>query len=245
MPRRHPQLPPRLIARRKFIQAATAGTVITALGGLYQIASRAQTVEAESQIRPDGRLRLPPGQKLIEQLRPMGGSAGDPDPAALQLSISGEVTTPLTLTFAELLDLPQTQQTSDVHCVTGWSAFDTTFAGVQLSVLAEKAGVKDSAQYVIFDAAHDHTTNIPIAEALAENVLIAHQMNGQPLRREHGAPVRSLIPDLYFWKSNKWLTGIRFLAQDEPGYWERRGYHNHGDPWKEERFGFGRTSIED
>ena len=90
---------------------------------------------------------------------------------------------------------------------------------------------------MIFEAAHGYTANVPLAEATARNVLVTHQLNGRPFQRRHGAPVRGLVPDLYFWKSAKWLTGIRFVTRDEPGFWETRGYHNHADPWREERYG--------
>ena len=108
--------------------------------------------------------------------------------------------------------------------------------GVRLSELANRAKVKGSAHHVIFEAAHGYTANVPLDEALRPNVMIAHRLDGRPLPRKHGAPVRNVVPDLYFWKSAKWLTGIRFVTRDEPGYWERRGYNNHGDPWREERY---------
>jgi DMSO/TMAO reductase YedYZ molybdopterin-dependent catalytic subunit len=133
--------------------------------------------------------------------------------------------------------MPQVEETCDVHCVTRWTVLDARFEGVRLMDLAERAGVKKSARYVIFEAAEGYTSNVRLREALAPNVLIAHKHQGKPLSLAHGAPVRAVIPDLYFWKSAKWLTGIRFSARDEPGYWEVRGYHNHGDPWKNERHG--------
>ncbi|HEU4752505.1 MAG TPA: molybdopterin-dependent oxidoreductase, partial [Armatimonadota bacterium] len=136
-----------------------------------------------------------------------------------------------------LLAMTQVEQTCDVHCVTGWSLLDGVWRGVRVKELAERAGVKESARHVIFEAAHGYTSNVPLEEALRPTVLVAYRFGGDPLLQPHGAPVRALVPHLYFWKSAKWLTGIRFSAQDEPGYWEVRGYHNHGDPWKEERYG--------
>jgi len=109
--------------------------------------------------------------------------------------------------------------------------------GVQIAQLAEQAGVKGDARHVIFEAAHGYTANVPLREALAPNVSVVWELNGKKFPRKHGAPVRGLVPDLYFWKSAKWLTGIRFVKRDEPGYWETRGYHNHADPWHEERYG--------
>jgi DMSO/TMAO reductase YedYZ molybdopterin-dependent catalytic subunit len=108
---------------------------------------------------------------------------------------------------------------------------------VRVKELADRAKVKASARHVVFEAAHGYTANVRLDEALRPNVLVAHQLDGRALPRAHGAPVRGVIPDLYFWKSAKWLTGIRFSARDDPGFWETRGYHNHADPWREERYG--------
>jgi DMSO/TMAO reductase YedYZ molybdopterin-dependent catalytic subunit len=121
--------------------------------------------------------------------------------------------------------------------VTKWTVLDAKWTGVRLADLAERVKPKPSARHVIFEANAGYTSNVPIREALAPNVLVAHKYEGAPLARAHGAPVRALVPDLYFWKSAKWLTGIRFVSSDRPGYWETRGYHNHADPWKEERYG--------
>ena len=124
-----------------------------------------------------------------------------------------------------------------MHCVTGWTVLDSNWTGVKVKDLARLAKVRATARYVIFEAAHGYTSNLPIREAMADNVLAAYGFEGHPLPRPHGPPVRALVPDLYFWKSAKWLTGIRFSRADEPGYWERRGYNNHADPWREERYG--------
>ncbi|HEY5374598.1 MAG TPA: molybdopterin-dependent oxidoreductase [Polyangiaceae bacterium] len=223
------------LARRRFIQGAGAGTVILALGGVY-VLSDALTREARAQTRPDGRPRLPPGQRVIEALRPMGGEPGDPSPSAYRLHVHGEVEAPFELSLAELLSLPQTELALDVHCVTTWSVLGAKFKGVRVSDLAARARLKQSARYVIFEAAHGYTSNIALHDALKPTVMVAHQLNGAPLPRSHGAPVRAIAPDFYFWKSAKWLTGIRFSEHDEPGYWETRGYNNHADPWREERY---------
>jgi DMSO/TMAO reductase YedYZ molybdopterin-dependent catalytic subunit len=194
------------------------------------------TREARAETRPDGRPRLPPGQRVIQALKPMGGEVGDPRPSNFKLQVHGEVEAPFSLTFAELLALPQTTLTTDVHCVTGWTVLGARFTGVRVQDLAKRARVKPSAHHVIFEAAHGYTSNVRLNEALAPNVLVAHRLDDTPLPRAHGAPVRALVPDLYFWKSAKWLTGIRFVSRDEPGYWETRGYNNHADPWREERY---------
>ncbi len=226
----------RLLARRRFIRQAAGGTLLVAFGGgLYALADDL-TREARAETRPDGRPRLPPGQRVIQALKPMGGEVGDPRPSNFKLQVHGEVEAPFSLTFAELLALPQTTLTTDVHCVTSWTVLGARFTGVRVQDLAKRARVKPSARHVIFEAAHGYTSNVRLNEALAPNVLVAHRLDDSPLPRAHGAPVRAVVPDLYFWKSAKWLTGIRFVSQDEPGYWETRGYNNHADPWREERY---------
>jgi DMSO/TMAO reductase YedYZ molybdopterin-dependent catalytic subunit len=224
--------------RRTFLRALSAGTVVLALGGgAYVLADTEEERRARAERRPDGRPRLPPNQFLLRRLRAMGGDEGDPSPGNWHLQVHGEVESPFTLDFAGLLAMPQVDQACDVHCVTKWSVLGANFTGVKVADLAARARVKPSAHHVVFEAAHGYTSNVLLHEALAPNVLVAHRLDGTPLARDHGAPVRALVPDLYFWKSAKWLTGIRFTAADEPGYWETRGYHNHADPWREERYG--------
>ena len=226
----------RRLERRRFLRAAAAGTVITALcGGTYVLA--ADDDPRTKQKRADGRPRLPPGQRLISALKPMGGDPGDPSAGVFRLKVYGEVEAPYELDFAALLALPQTEQVCDVHCVTTWSAFDVPWTGVKVADLASKARVKSSARHVIFEAANDYTTNVRLSEALGPNVLIAHKIHGKPILRPHGPPARALVPELYFWKSAKWITAIRFVSADRPGFWETRGYNNHADPWLEERYG--------
>lgn len=225
--------PKRRLARRHFVQSATAGTVITALGGLYVFTGRTAGAAGP---RSDGRARIPPGQKEIESLRPMGGQEGDPSKSNYRLEVHGEVRKPFTIDFRELLKMEQTQIRADVHCVTGWSVLGAKWKGVSMKDIAERAGVKEGARHVIFEAAHGYTANVQLKEALRDNCMVAHRLDDRPLATTHGAPVRALIPDLYFWKSAKWLTGIRFVSRDQPGYWEVRGYNNHADPWKEERY---------
>lgn len=226
------------MGRRIFLRSVTAGTVVVALGGGgYCLASEEEEKKARATARTDGRPKLPPGQYLLKKIRAMGGTEGDPSPGAWKLSVSGEVDAPFTLDFADLLKMTQVEQVCDVHCVTKWTVLDAKWTGVKLADLAARAKVRPNARHVIFEASAGYTANVPLREALAPNVLIAHKYEGVPLARPHGAPVRALVPDLYFWKSAKWLTGIKFVASDRPGYWETRGYHNHADPWKEERYG--------
>ncbi|MGN6106106.1 MAG: molybdopterin-dependent oxidoreductase [Kofleriaceae bacterium] len=234
---RFPELEPQW-NRRRFIQSAAVGTAFMALGGaLVRIAADDVTRAARAEKRPDGRPRLPPGQRTLESLRAMGGQEGSGDVRAFRLKVHGLVKTPLELDYAALLKLPQVEKVADVHCVTGWSMLGGLWKGVQVALLAEKAGMTSEARHVIFEAAHGYTANVPLKEALADNALVTYRLNGKPFAIQHGAPVRGLVPDLYFWKSAKWLTGIRFVKDDKPGFWEVRGYHNHADPWKEERYG--------
>lgn len=222
--------------RRRFIRLAASGTALAVLGGFYVI-SDDLTREAMAQTRPDGRPRLPPGQRVLKAWKPMGGEPGDPSLEHLRLQIHGEVEAPFTLSYAELLALPQTELSVDVHCVTGWSVMGAKVKGVLLSELATRAKVKPSARHLVFEAAHGYTSNVPLREALGPQVMVARELEGAPLPRTHGGPLRAMVPHLYFWKSAKWLSGIRFAARDEPGFWETRGYNNHGDPWREERYG--------
>jgi DMSO/TMAO reductase YedYZ molybdopterin-dependent catalytic subunit len=225
-----------LLERRRFIRLAASGTALAVLGGYYQLSDELTRV-AQAQTLKGGRPRLPPGQRVLKAWKPMGGEPGDPSLEHFRLRIGGEVEAPYTLTFPDLLAMPQTALAVDVHCVTGWSVLGAKIKGVLLKDLAARARVKPSARYVIFEAAHGYTSNVALRDALGPNVMVARELEGAPLPRAHGGPVRAVVPDLYFWKSAKWLTGIRFVARDEPGYWETRGYHNHADPWREERYG--------
>jgi DMSO/TMAO reductase YedYZ molybdopterin-dependent catalytic subunit len=224
--------------RRNFIKSAAAGAAFIAIGGaLVRIAADDLTKAARAEKRPDGRPRLPPGQRVIEYLRPMGGDEGDGDVKTFKLRVTGLVKKPFEVSYEGLLKLPQVEKTADVHCVTGWTMLGGLYKGVQISKLAEIAEMKSEARFVILESAHGFTANIPLKEATADNALITYRLNGKPFALQHGAPVRGLVPDLYFWKSAKWITGVRFVKDDKPGYWEVRGYHNHADPWKEERYG--------
>ncbi|MFO0632837.1 MAG: molybdopterin-dependent oxidoreductase [Nannocystaceae bacterium] len=226
--------PARSSARREFLLRAAAGTVVTGLaGGLYVLA----TPRAHADTRPDGRPRVPPGQRVIEALKPMGGEPGEAAVSKYRLKIHGEVDNPFELDFAALVGFGAVERTLDVHCVTGWTVLGAVFKGVRVKDLADKAGLREGVRHVIFEAAHGYTANVRLAEATGDDVLVTWELGGKRLARPHGAPVRALVPDLYFWKSAKWLEGIRFVRRDEPGFWETRGYHNHADPWKEERYG--------
>lgn len=225
-----------LVDRRDFLRTAVAGTVVLALSDSTYALAQGNDPRLTAR-RPDGRPRVPPGQRLLTALRPMGGEPGDPNPGNWHLNVHGECDRPFTVDYAALLRMPQTTQNADVHCVTGWTVLDAAWTGVLFTVLAQMAGVRPTARYVIFEAANGYTTNVPLRECMRPNVMVAHHLNGDPLPRPNGPPVRGLVPDLYFWKSAKWLTGISFSNTDRPGYWETRGYHNHADPWTQERYG--------
>jgi DMSO/TMAO reductase YedYZ molybdopterin-dependent catalytic subunit len=181
--------------------------------------------------------RLPPGQYVTDRFPVL--HVGDvPDYGDLSgwtLQVGGLVDNPLTLSFDALRELPTVTETFDIHCVTKWSKFDTAWTGVRLTTLMELAGVHPDANHLIEHAEHGYTTNVPLDEVRRDDVLIAWLFDGEPLEPEHGYPVRLVMPHLYFWKSAKWLRGLEFAAEDRPGFWERNGYHNHGDPFLEER----------
>ncbi len=225
----------RLRDRRRFVQQAAAGTTLALFGGTLYAFSDELTTDAQAATGRDGRPRLPPGQRVLEKLKPMGGSPGDPATSSYRLEVHGLVDEPLDLSLADLFKMGPVELSLDVHCVTGWSVLGAKFKGVRVKDLAERARVKKDARHVIFEAAHGYTANVPLDVALRPDVLVSWELDGRRLARAHGAPVRAVNPHLYFWKSPKWLTGIRFVREDEPGYWEVRGYHNRADPWKEER----------
>jgi DMSO/TMAO reductase YedYZ molybdopterin-dependent catalytic subunit len=185
--------------------------------------------------------RLPPGQYLTEKWPVLhaGGVPSYPrDLAGWDLRIFGEVENVLTLTWKELNELPRTDDTQDIHCVTRWSKFDMTFSGVHWRELEKLVRPKPSAHYAIAHSEHGFTANVPLEFLRDEHALLATHANGEELTPDHGWPLRLVIPDKYFWKSAKWLRAIELSAADKPGFWERYGYHNDADPFKEERYGF-------
>jgi len=182
--------------------------------------------------------RLPPGQHLVEKWPVLDlGVQPDLDKATWRLRIEGLVEKPVTLGFDEFMALPQMEDVSDIHCVTTWSRYDNHWAGVSSRTIVDLVRPKADARHVIFHAYDGYTTNLALEAFLAPDVLIAHSWEGAPLTREHGGPVRAIVPQWYFWKSAKWIRRIEFSAVDKPGFWEERGYHNEGDPWTEQRYG--------
>jgi DMSO/TMAO reductase YedYZ molybdopterin-dependent catalytic subunit len=197
--------------------------------------------KAEQKVRDAGYdpARLPPGQYLTEKWPVLhAGSVPDVDLTTWDFRVWGEVDEPLRLSWDEFTELPTAEVTQDIHCVTRWSRFDTTFRGVPWSVVRERVGQRPSARYAIAHAEQGFTANVPAAFLERDGALLATHADGEALTPEHGFPLRLVIPGKYFWKSAKWLRGIELTAADRPGFWERYGYHNDADPWQEERYAF-------
>ena len=137
--------------------------------------------------------------------------------------------------WAAFQELPQSEITVDIHCVTSWSKLDTRWKGVTIETLLDSAGLELPEPFAMAYSDGGYTTNLPVEDLLKDGSMIAHQYDGEPLEPEHGGPARLLVPHLYFWKSAKWVRGLRFMAEDQPGFWEGYGYHMYGDPWREQR----------
>ena len=183
--------------------------------------------------------RLPPGQYLTDKWPVLhSGTVPKTDLATWDFRVFGEVEEPLTVTWEELEQLPSRQVTVDIHCVTRWSRFDTRFTGVHWSELAKRVKPKPSAHYVVAHAEQGFTSNLPLEAIEADDALIAYEADGEPLTFDHGWPLRLMVPSRYFWKSAKWLRGLELRSSDQPGFWERYGYHNEADCSKEQRYGF-------
>jgi DMSO/TMAO reductase YedYZ molybdopterin-dependent catalytic subunit len=183
--------------------------------------------------------RLPPGQYLTEKWPVLhAGTVPEVDLATWEFGVFGEIAEPLMLGYDELRALPTTEVTVDIHCVTRWSRFDTRFRGVHWRDLASLARPKAGARFVVAHAEQGFTSNLPLTALEAPDSLIAWEADGEPLAPEHGGPLRLVVASRYFWKSAKWLRGLELLTSDEPGFWERYGYHNDADFRKEQRYSF-------
>ncbi len=191
--------------------------------------------DEERRMQDEG--RLPPGQSLTLKFPVLHyGPVPTIDPATWSLSVFGEVEREMSWTWDEFRQIPTVEVRTDIHCVTGWSKFDTVREGPRLRDFIELFGLTPDARYVIAHAAHGFTTNVPLEDMLDDDVILAWKYNGELLEPEHGFPVRTLVPQRYFWKSAKWLLKLEFSATDKPGFWEQAGYHNDGDPWQEQRY---------
>jgi DMSO/TMAO reductase YedYZ molybdopterin-dependent catalytic subunit len=182
--------------------------------------------------------RLPPGQYDTGSGFPVLTAEPTPDidPTDWTFRIDGLVGAPRTWTWADLHALPGDTYNGDIHCVTTWSKLDTSFTGISLDTLIDEVDVADDASHVVAWSHTGYTTNLPIEDVTEGKAWLVWDHEGQPLPPEHGGPARMLVPHLYFWKSTKWIGGLRFLDHDEPGIWEVRGYHDRGDPWAEQRY---------
>ena len=200
--------------------------------------------ELEDHMDQEG--RLPPGQSLTKKFPVLHyGSIPPFDPHSWRFRVWGEVEEEKSWSWEEFSQLPQTEIQLDIHCVTRWSKFDTNWKGVSIPSLIEAGHIqlKPEAAFVLQHAAGGYTSNLPLEIALQENFLLATHFDGKPLTPEHGAPLRGMVGHIpgsgikttYFWKGAKWLTGLEFLSEDQLGFWEKAGYHNEGDPWKEQR----------
>ncbi len=180
--------------------------------------------------------RLPPGQYLTERFPVLHvGDVPTYAPGEWNLTIGGLVNNPFALTFEELTALPSVTLTTDIHCVTKWSKFDTVWRGVKLKDILDRAGIQSDATHVMGHAEYGYTANLPLEDALLDESMVVWEYEGEPIEPIHGGPVRLLVPNLYFWKSPKWLRGIELMNADKPGFWERNGYHMYGDPFREQR----------
>jgi DMSO/TMAO reductase YedYZ molybdopterin-dependent catalytic subunit len=194
---------------------------------------RARTTEEE-------RRRLPPGQHMVRDFPVLhaGSVPYRTVPPGWDFGVWGGVETPRRWTYEELRALPARAVTTDIHCVTTWSKLDTVWEGVPVWPLLEELGVRQGVTHVVAHSEEGYTANVPLAALRADDALLAYRFDGRELEPEHGGPLRLLVPSLYFWKSAKWLRGLELLDHDEPGFWERLGYSNSADPWREERYAF-------
>jgi DMSO/TMAO reductase YedYZ molybdopterin-dependent catalytic subunit len=225
-----------ILSRREFISIAGGAVVQIGLPGFFVKLTHAETQAAAVALRKDGRPRIPPGQTAVKALYNMGGAAGPGRVAKWRLKVAGELKRQTVFSYEDLMKLPQVDRVCDVHCVTGWTLLDAHWRGIRLTSIMKAVGVTKSAGFVIFESPSGYTSNIPMAEARKENVILAHTFMGDPLPEENGAPLRAIVPDRYFYKSAKWIEGIKLSAQNELGYWEKGGYSNSADPWQEERY---------
>ena len=185
-----------------------------------------------------GMPKEPPGQNVFEKREwPVLDLGETPEvaPERWRLAVDGAAASPLQLSFAELLALPQAEEASDFHCVTGWSVMDLAFTGVRMETVLALARPRADATHLMMHAADGYSANLPLEEALKPDVLLVHAVEGRPLAKEHGGPVRVVVPQLWAWKGAKWVNRLELLTHDRRGYWEIRGYSNTAHPWRDDR----------
>ena len=194
-----------------------------------------RTISAD--VEQEARSRIPPGQVVTEKFPVLHyGSVPAVDLANWDLRVFGLVEQPLRFTYEEILAMPRQRMVVDIHCVTGWSKLDTVWEGVKFLDLARLIHPRAEGRYVLIHCEAGFTTNLPLDVLMDDDVMLAYRYADAPLTPEHGWPLRLVVPKKYFWKSAKWVRGLEFMAQDRLGFWERNGYNNHADPWKEERY---------
>lgn len=229
---------------RRIEKKQTLAEKLAALGkGIFGGADPTQPLLGSGPLNRDGRPKLPVGQHEVKNWPVLDLGVHPAVPlASWRLEVDGLVERPLSLSWDDFLSLPQVEDVSDFHCVTTWSRFDNRWKGVRFKTIAERAGVRPEARFVLVTA-HDqdpagepYTTNLSLAKALEDDVLLVHEWEGRPLPREHGGPVRMITPKLYAWKGAKWIARITFLAEDHPGFWEVRGYSDTAEPWANDRY---------
>jgi DMSO/TMAO reductase YedYZ molybdopterin-dependent catalytic subunit len=192
---------------------------------------------ADTRVSPKREPRLPPGQVVTEKWPVLQyGTVPKVDLSQWDLRVYGLVERPVAWSWQEFRSLPRVRVRSDIHCVTRWSRFDNLWEGVSVREVLRRAGVKPDARFGILHAERGFTANLPVAELDHDDVLFADTHDGKALTPDHGWPLRLVVPRRYFWKSAKWVRALEIVADDRPGFWERNGYHNEADPWKEERF---------
>jgi len=235
-------LKPDLVARRQdYIKRQIA------LDKGVNVKFRGQPPEGTGPANRDGMPQLPVGQHQVKNWPVLDlGEHPDIPLAEWRLEVAGHVEHPFILTWEEFLSLPQVEDESDFHCVTTWSRYANHWQGVRFATIAERAVPKQDAAHVLctgYDvdpsSGEPYTTNLPLARAVEDDVLLVHTWEGQPLPREHGGPCRMITPKLYAWKGTKWIHRIEFLAKDHKGFWERRGYSNSAEPWFNDRYSTG------
>src|ERR1700761_2019861 len=181
--------------------------------------------------------RIPPGQHLVDGFPVL--SAGPVPKVSLDewtFEIKDGLRLVKTWTWSQFNELPQTQITRDIHCVTSWSKLDTAWEGVTIDTLLASAGLGAKTPFLLAHSIDGYSTNVPVADLIDGKAMVALKYGGLPLERDHGGPARLLVPRLYFWKSAKWVKGLQFTKHDDPGFWESNGYHMYGDPWREQRY---------
>lgn len=201
---------------------------------IKEILSDKNTIISEDTKREN---RIPPGQHEIKKWPVLhAGSVQNINTSKWKFRIFGLVEEEKELNYNEFMSLPKAKVFSDIHCVTSWSKLNNLWEGVSSSTIKELVNILPEAKFVMIHAEKNFTTNLSIEDLFESDVIFATKHNLNPINSKHGAPVRIVIPKLYFWKSAKWVTGVEFMAKDKKGFWESNGYHNHGDPWKEERY---------